>query len=94
MAHRRRAHQGSGCVEHLAQGLGTEVIDEQENEAHPSDGDGWNNTQFRLFITDQHSPHDEREDGGCSSKDEMRCHRRWLWRADLSRVLGSGAPSP
>ena len=87
MAHRCRAHQGSGCVEHLAQSLGSEVIDEQENKAHPSDGDGRDNAQFCLLITDQHGPHDEREDGGRSSKNEVRRHRCRLWRTDLDGVF-------
>ena len=90
VAHRCRAHQRCGRVEHLAQGLGSEVIDEQENETQPCDDEGGRGAQISFLIADHDSAHDEREDGSRSSEDQVRCHRCRLWRADLGGMLREG----
>ncbi len=71
----------------MAQGFCSEVIDEQENEAQPSDDEGRRGTQFCFLIADQHSANDECENRGRSGEDEMRRHRRGLRRANLGRML-------
>ncbi len=57
-------------VKHLAQGLGSEVIDEQENEAQPSDDEG-GGAQIRFLIADHDSAHDKR--GIDADPAKMRC---------------------
>ena len=87
MTNRCRTDQGGGRVEHLAQGLGTEIVHEHENEAQPRNGERRRDPKLRLFVADENTANHEREEGRRSSKDEVRCHRRGLWGADLGWML-------